>query len=133
MLSSLIQSRLLSIPLRTVSSNNAHLVSSGNVGDNILNPLEDASQFSKARLVNHGELEDGEIPEGLRFSRNCETAVLKNGIQVATESFSSPLSNITIAVRSGVRNENIKNNGVGYFIQKLLGYGTASRSRSKLA
>jgi predicted Zn-dependent peptidase len=103
-----------------------------NLGENILNPLDDSSQFSKARLVNHGELEDGEIPEALRYSRNCETGVLKNGVRVATESFASPLSNLTIAVKSGVRNENIKNNGVGYFIEKLFGYGTAGRSQGKL-
>jgi hypothetical protein len=119
MLSSLRTTRLLAMSLRSASGN-AHLLANRNLGENILNPLDDSSQFSKARLVNHGELEDGEIPEALRFSRNCETGVLKNGMRVATESFASPLSNLTIAVKSGVRNENIKTNGVGYFIEKLL-------------
>ena len=34
----------------------------------ILNPAADVTQFSKARLVNHGELCDGEIPEALKYN-----------------------------------------------------------------
>jgi len=53
-------------------------------------------------------------------------------MRVATEAFASPIGHITLAVKSGVRNENIKNNGVGYFLEHLLASGTASRSKSKL-
>lgn len=57
---------------------------------------------------------------------------MTNGLRVATESFPSPIGSITLVSKTGVRNENMKNNGVGYFLEHLLLGGTGTRSRAKL-
>jgi mitochondrial-processing peptidase subunit beta len=112
---------------------NAHLTSKVNPSTYILNPSQDVSQFSKSQLVNHGELEDGVIPEALKFSLPYQQDTLSNGLQVASETSSIPLVALTLQVRAGVRNESFQTNGIGHFIKKLRARGTEKRSRSQLA
>ena len=45
----------------------------------------DRLQFSKARLVDFGELPHGEIPNALQFSRPTTHNKLSNGVTVVTE------------------------------------------------
>lgn len=99
----------------------------------ILNPSQDSSQFSKIQLVNHGELEDGVIPEALKYSLPFYQDTLPNGIRVASEPSSVPLVTVTLQVKAGVRNEAFQTNGIGHFIKKLRSRGTEKRTRSQLA
>ena len=45
----------------------------------------DNLQFSKARLVDFGELPHGEIPAALKYTRPTTLNKLGNGVRVATE------------------------------------------------
>ena len=83
---------------RLLVRGNSHLTST--ISKNVLEPSTDVSQFSKARLVNHGELEDGEIPEPLKQSPQFHDSTLANGVRVFTEPQSSYLSHVTISVRA---------------------------------
>ena len=112
---------------------NSHLTSERNPGNYILNPTSDLSQFSKALLVNHGELEDGVIPEALKYTRPTSLSTLPNGLRVATETIDSPLAHLAVYFRAGVRNENMKNNGVGEFLKNLRLKGTDKRTATQLA
>jgi processing peptidase subunit beta len=58
-------------------------------------------------LINHGELETGEVPEALKYSRPCEISSISNGIRVATEPWKSPIATIGITIEAGSRNETI--------------------------
>lgn len=111
---------------------NSILYSSVNPSTYILNPGKDVSQFSKSLLVNHGELEDGVIPEALKYSLPYSEDTLANGLRVASEPSDSGLTTLTLQVRAGVRNESFSVSGIGHFIKKLRSRGTEKRSRSKL-
>ena len=112
---------------------NSILSSNINPSTFILNPGQDVSQFSKSMLVNHGELEDGVIPEALKYSLPFNEDVLSNGLRVASEPSESGLTTLTLQVKAGVRNESFSTTGIGHFIKKLRSRGTEKRSRSKLA
>ena len=49
----------------------------------------DRLQFSKARLVDFGELPYGEIPAALQYSRPTTLEQLSNGVTVATEKWAN--------------------------------------------
>ncbi|OMJ65990.1 hypothetical protein SteCoe_5991 [Stentor coeruleus] len=112
---------------------NSILTSKVNPSTYILNPSTDSSQFSKSQLVNHGELEDGVIPEALKYSLPFYQDTLSNGLKVASEPSNVPLVTVTLQVKAGVRNESFQTNGLGHFIKKLRARGTEKRSRSQLA
>lgn len=99
----------------------------------IINPSQDSSQFSKSLLVNHGELEDGVIPEALKYSLPFYQDTLPNGLRIASEPSSVPLITLTLQVKAGVRNEAFKTNGIGHFLRKLRARGTEKRTRNQLA
>ena len=112
---------------------NSILSSKINPSTFILNPGQDVSQFSKSLLVNHGELEDGVVPEALKYSLPFHLDTLPNGLRVASEPSASPLVSLTLTVKAGVRNEAFSVNGVGHFIKKLRSRGTEKRTRAQLA
>lgn len=121
-------------PLNTLlARNNSILTSKISPSTYILSPSQDASQFSKAQLVNHGELEDGVIPEALKYSLPFFVDTLPNGLQVASEPSAVPLVTLTLQIKAGVRNENFQTNGVGHFVKKLKARGTEKRTRTQLA
>jgi processing peptidase subunit beta len=91
------------------------------------------SQFSKSQLINHGELEDGVIPEALKYSLPFFSDTLPNGLRVASEPSASQLATLTLTVKAGVRNEAFVTNGVGHFVKKLRARGTEKRSKAQLA
>lgn len=120
-------------PITTfVRRQNSILYSSVNPSTYILNPGKDVSQFSKSQLVNHGELEDGVIPEALKYSLPYSEDTLPNGFRVASEPSDSGLTTLTLKVQAGVRNESFSVSGIGHFIKNLRSRGTEKRSRSKL-
>lgn len=47
-------------------------------------------QFSKARLVDFGELPTGEIPDALKVTAPTTFDKLANGVRIVSESFTSP-------------------------------------------
>lgn len=49
----------------------------------------DRLQFSKARLVDFGELPYGEIPAALQYSRPTTLKQLSNGVTVTTEKWTN--------------------------------------------
>ena len=118
---------------KLLSRSNSILISKTNPSSNILNPSQDVSQFSKAQLVNHGELEDGVIPEALKYSLPFSLDTLPNGLRVASEPSAVPLVSLTLQVKAGVRNESFQTNGIGHFLKKLKSRGTEKRSRTQLA
>ena len=111
---------------------NGDLTSMRNPALYALNPATDVTQFSKAKLVNFGELEDGEIPEALKFSRPCQIQSLSNGLRVATEATSSPLVHVAVMVQAGSRNENMSNSGIGHFLSHLKHQGTENTSATQI-
>ena len=72
---------------------------------NALYQEQDTTQFSKARLVNHGELNDGEIPEPLKYDLPYNVTTLSNGVRVASANWPGPLSTVGIMIEAGSRNE----------------------------
>lgn len=111
---------------------NSHLTSTRNASAYVLDPTSDVSQFSKAKLTYHGELEDGVIPEALKYSYPIHQTTLSNGLKVAVESSMSPLAHLNLTVRAGVRNEAFQLNGVGHFLRKLRFKGTETRTKLQL-
>jgi processing peptidase subunit beta len=111
---------------------NGDLTSLRNPALYALNPSSDVTQFSKAKLVNFGELEDGEIPEALKYSRPCKIQTLTNGLRVATEATQSPLAHVALMVQAGTRNENMSNSGIGHFLSHLKHQGTDSLSGAQI-
>ena len=111
---------------------NGDLTSLRNPALYALNPASDVTQFSKAKLVNFGELEDGEIPEALKYSRPCKIQALTNGLRVATEATHSPLVHVALMVQAGTRNENMSTSGIGHFLGHLKHQGTESMSGAQI-
>ena len=92
-------------------------------------------QFSKAPIMkNYGELEFGEIPEPLKYSRSQDfkLTTLDNGIRVATEYWPTPMSAVGIFTGSGSRDETIETSGTAHFLEHLMFKGTMNRSRVQL-
>lgn len=118
---------------KLLARGNSILISKTNPASNILNPSQDVSQFSKAQLVDHGELEDGVIPEALKYSLPFFVDTLPNGLRVASEPSAVPLVSLTLQVKAGVRNEKFQTNGIGHFLKKLKARGTEKRTRTQLA
>ena len=98
----------------------------------VLNPTSDITQFSKAKLVNFGELEDGEIPEALKYSRPCQVASLGNGLKVATEASQSHLAHVALMVQAGTRNENMGNSGIGHLLSHIKHQGTEALTGAQI-
>lgn len=92
----------------------------------------DRLQFSKKRLVDFGELPQGEIPEALQYDHPHSITKLQNGINVATETWNSPLASISVAVKAGTRQETLETSGVCQFIERLSLRGTTGRSREQV-
>jgi len=92
----------------------------------------DKLQFSKHRLVDFGELPQGEIPDALQYDRPFHQVKLNNGVRVATEYYPSKLATIAVFIKCGSRNETIENSGVAHFLEHLSFKGTKNRSRAKL-
>jgi processing peptidase subunit beta len=80
-------------------------------------------------MKNFGELEFGEIPEPLKYSRPFKMTTLSNGIRVATESWPSQTSAIGCFINSGSRNETIETSGSAHFLEHLMFKGTKNRTR----
>jgi processing peptidase subunit beta len=95
----------------------------------ILDPASDKSQFSKVRLVNHGELQDGDIPEALKYDRPFELTTLANGVRVASEYWPSKLSTVGVLIEAGSRHETMANAGTAHFLEHLNFKGTKRRNR----
>lgn len=112
---------------------NSILTSTTNPGAYVLDPSSDVSQFSKAQLVNHGELEDGVIPEALKYTRPFHLTTLNNGLKVACEPSNSQLAHLSLVVKAGVRNEQFEYSGINHFTKKLRWRGTENRSKIQLA
>lgn len=113
---------------RVIARSNSHLSSTKNPGIFALDPTGDFSQFTKANLVAHGELEDGVIPEALKYSRPTKHTTLSNGIQVITEAWDTPGAHLAVYVKVGVRNESFALNGINHFTTQLKLKGTENRS-----
>jgi predicted Zn-dependent peptidase len=79
--------------------------------------------------VNHGELEDGEIPEALKYDRPFELTTLANGVRVASEYWPGPLSTVGVLIEAGSRHETMANAGTAHFLEHLNFKGTKRRTR----
>jgi processing peptidase subunit beta len=112
---------------------NSQLTTTKNPNIYALNPTGDYSQFTKANLVAHGELEDGVIPEALKYTRPTKQTTLANGVQVITEAWDSPGAHLAVYVKVGVRNESFALNGINHFVTQLKLRGTGTRSALQLA
>ncbi|CAG9328560.1 unnamed protein product [Blepharisma stoltei] len=126
------RARVLPI-VRSLVRFNSNLTTTRNPSAYVLDPTSDVSQFSKSKLVYHGELEDGVIPEALKYSYPCNQATLSNGLLVASEASHNALAHLCVIVKAGVRNENFQVNGIGHFVRKLRFKGTEQRSKFQLA
>ncbi len=80
-------------------------------------------------MKNFGELEFGEIPEPLKYSREFKLTTISNGIRVATEAWPGPISSVGCFIGSGSRNETIETSGTAHFLEHLMFKGTTNRSR----
>eukprot|EP00359_Climacostomum_virens_P004553 CAMPEP_0204901332 /NCGR_PEP_ID=MMETSP1397-20131031/3027_1 /ASSEMBLY_ACC=CAM_ASM_000891 /TAXON_ID=49980 /ORGANISM="Climacostomum Climacostomum virens, Strain Stock W-24" /LENGTH=500 /DNA_ID=CAMNT_0052069689 /DNA_START=927 /DNA_END=2429 /DNA_ORIENTATION=- len=118
---------------RVLTRSNTHLTANKNPGIYALDPTKDFSQFTKANLVYHGELEDGVIPEALKYSRPSKHTTLSNGVQVVTEAWDSPGAHLAVFIKSGVRNESFSLNGISNFTAQLKLKGTETRSALQLS
>lgn len=59
--------------------------------------------------------------------------VLKNGMTLLFEKRKLPVVSVSIAVRNGGVNENIKEKGISHFIEHMLYKGTATRNAKRIA
>lgn len=83
-------------------------------------------------MKNFGELEYGQIPEPLKYSRPFEMTTLSNGIRVCTEAWNSQVASIGVFVGSGSRNETLETSGTAHFLEHLLMKGTSNKTRVQL-
>jgi predicted Zn-dependent peptidase len=83
-------------------------------------------------MKNYGELEFGQIPEPLKYSREFKLTTLDNGLRVATEYWPSQTSAVGIFTGSGSRDETIETSGTAHFLEHLMFKGTTNRSRIQL-
>ena len=109
--------------------------------DNAIEPQSQTLQFSKAPILeNFGELQAGEIPEPLKYSRdfsksnNCtELTTISNGIRVCSEAFNSPFAGVGVFVNAGSRNESLNSTGAAFLHERSVLNGTNSRTGSQLS
>lgn len=68
----------------------------------------------------------------LKYERTSQLSTLNNGVRVATESNSSPLTAITVLIKAGSRDESLDSSGVSHLVKKMLFRGTANRTREQI-
>jgi predicted Zn-dependent peptidase len=89
-------------------------------------------QFSKAPIMdNFGELQPGEIPEPLKFTRDFKMTTLNNGIRVCTEVWDCPTIAVGVFIDAGSRYETQETSGTAHFLEHLLFKGTKNRTKSQ--
>jgi predicted Zn-dependent peptidase len=97
-----------------------------------LEPTADATQFSKALLVNHGELEDGQIPEALKYQRPLQVTTLSNGLRVASEFVNGQLATVGVHIKAGTRHEAFEKSGMSALAKTMAFQGTDNMSAQEL-
>jgi len=95
---------------------------------------EQYMQFSKKPIMNNfGELPRGEIPESLKFTRQCQSTTLSNGIRVVTEKSNSQVPTVGVYVGAGSRQDTLETTGASHALQQMLLRGTSQRSKHDFA
>lgn len=89
-------------------------------------------QFSKARLVEFGELPVGEVPLELKHQPKTQTTTLENKASIVTELYPSQLAQVSVFVNAGSRWETLEASGSARMLTNLFLRGTEKKNRAQL-